>query len=85
MQHPLDGSVIDSLIGVHWLGIVLLDNVIHVGELLKAIANIGIAARSCVGILLGKENAEESADCEKQYDKKEGTTRTTGHLRFSFA
>src|SRR5271167_2973678 len=44
VQHARDGAVINRLVGIHRVGIVLLDRVVNLGELLEAIADIGVGA-----------------------------------------
>jgi len=44
VQHARDGAVINRLVGIHRVGIVLLNRFIDIGELLQAVPNVGIAA-----------------------------------------
>ena len=44
VQHARDGAVIDRLVGIHRVGVVLLDGLIDLGELLQAVADVGVAA-----------------------------------------
>src|SRR5215469_17965232 len=80
VQHARNGPVVDSFVRVHWFGIVLLDDVVNLGELLKAVADIGVAVVGGYRILLGKKDSEESAKRQKCNDEYGCTLRTTGHL-----
>src|SRR5271167_4207270 len=85
MQHAGNGAVINGFVGVHRLGIVLLHQAVHVGELAQAVTNVGIAAGSCSRVdLLSEDHAEESAGDKDESYKEECATRTTGHLLVSF-
>src|SRR6202142_4670285 len=42
MQHAGDGAVVNRLVRIHRLGIILLDYVIDLGELLQALGDIGV-------------------------------------------
>ena len=50
VQHARNGAVVNGLVGVHRLGIVLLDQAVHVGELPQAVTDVGVAARGCRGV-----------------------------------
>src|SRR5215469_8810244 len=85
MQHARNRTVVNRLIGIHRVGIILLDLFIHFGELLKAVAHIGFGAgRGRRGQPLGKQHAEESEQRENENDCEERTTRTTSHASISF-
>ena len=40
MQHARDGAVVDGLVRIHRFGVVLLDDVVHRGELAQAVADV---------------------------------------------
>src|SRR5215475_15369514 len=82
VQHARDGAVIDRLVGAHRLGVVLLNSLIHVGELFVAVADIGVAARRgrCRTDLLGEDHAQKSECCEDENYYEERASRTTSHF-----
>ena len=81
VQHARDGSVVDGLVGIHRVGVVLFDRLIHFGELLEAVANVGVRAGRRRGRnLLGKKHAEQAEQRKDENYKEERTTRTTGHV-----
>src|SRR5271166_2158869 len=85
VQHARNGAVINCLVGVHRVGIVLLDGFIDFGELFQAVADIGIGAgRGGRTDSLGKEHAQKTEQSQhKNYREqrtKAGTANTTGHV-----
>jgi hypothetical protein len=72
MQHARDGAVVDGLVGVHGFGVIVLDEGVDVGELLKAILDLGVAGdgRLLAGTL-GEQNAQKSASKEKKNYQEE--------------
>ncbi len=60
VQHAGDGAVEDGLVGIHLLGVVLLDDVIHFGELLQAAADLRVGGEPAAGDL-AEEDAEPAA------------------------
>src|SRR5262249_18445968 len=86
VQHARNGSVINGLVGVDRFGIILLDQVVHLRELMQAVAHIGIAARRRRGIeLLAIQHAQEAAGYKHKNYQDERATRTTDHRLFSFS
>src|SRR5205814_6288963 len=83
VQHAGDGAVVDRLIGIHRLGIVLLDYAVNVSELAQAVAHIGVAAgRGRRSDLLPEQHAEKATGDENKNNQEERATRTTDHLLF---
>src|SRR6202011_2158817 len=81
MQHARDGAVINCLVGIHRVGIVLLDRFIHLGELLQAVADIGVAAgRRCWADSLCEQHAQQTERSQNENNQEERTTRTTSHV-----
>jgi len=67
MQHARNGPVVNRLVGIHRLGIILLDQAVDVGKLAQAVTYIGIAARRCCRVdLLTEDHAKESAGDENK-------------------
>jgi hypothetical protein len=72
MQHARDRPIVDGLIGVHGFGVVFLDEGVHVGELLKAILDVGVARhRRLLTGALGEQNAQKSAGKEEKNYQEE--------------
>jgi len=71
-KHSRNRAVIDGLVGVHGLGVIVLDEGVDVGELLKAILDLGVAGdgRLLAGTL-GEQNAQKSASKEKKNYQEE--------------
>src|SRR5580704_6238284 len=85
MQHAGNGAVVNGFVGVHRFGIVMLHHVVNRGKLLQALADVGVAAGSNVGVFLGKQHPEEATNCKEEDDHEERTTRTASHLQFPWA
>ena len=69
VQHARDGAVVDGLVGlvgVHGLGVVLLDERVDVGEGVERVAQGGLVAGGLGGDLLVDERAEDGAGGEKE-------------------
>ncbi len=72
VQHARNRSVIDGLVGVHRLGVVVLDQGVNVGELLQAVLNLGVAGhRRLLAGTLGKDNAQKAAGEQKKNYQEE--------------
>ncbi len=72
VQHARDRAVVDGLVGIHRLGVVLLDEGVDVGELLEAVADVGVAGeRRLLAGALGKQNAQKSAGKEEKSYQEE--------------
>ena len=81
VQHARDGAVINRLVGIHRVGIVLLDLFIDFSELLEAVADVGVAAgRGCRADSLSKQHSQQTKQTEHENNQEERTTRTTGHV-----
>ena len=68
VEHAGDGTVVDGLVGlvgVHRLGVVLLDEGVDVGEGAKIVAQSGLIAGGLGGNLLIDERAENCAGGER--------------------
>ena len=65
VQHARNCTVVDGFVRIHWLSVILLDDVIDLGELLQALIDIGVAVMRGDGILLGGNHSQESANCKK--------------------
>ena len=46
VQHARDGAVVDGLVRIYRLGVVLFHHVVNSGELVQAVADVRVAARS---------------------------------------
>jgi hypothetical protein len=67
MQHPGDRAVVNGLIGIHRLGVIFLDQSVNIGELLKAVLDVGVAGnRRLLAGALGEQNAQKSAGKEEK-------------------
>ena len=73
MQHARDGAVVDGLVGIHRLGVVLLNDRVDVGELLEAVLDVGVAGdRRLLAGALGEHDSQKSAgEEEKNYRGRE--------------
>src|SRR5437762_6972846 len=81
MQHPRDRPVIDGLICAHRLGVIFLNGLIDLGELLIAVADVRVAARCCRRAdPLCENNPQQSKHTEDKNNQEERATRTTGHV-----
>ena len=70
VQHARDGAVIDGLVRVHRLGIVLLDDVVHLGKGVQVVAHIAVpAAGGGSPHSLSEQDTDETATDEDQNDK----------------
>jgi hypothetical protein len=72
MQHAGNGPVVDSLIRIHWLGVIVFDDGVNVGELLQAIFDIGIARRRRrLSTTLGEKNTEKATRQQEENYQEE--------------
>ena len=79
-QHAGNGAVVDGLVRVHWLGVVLLHDVVNLGEGAQAVAHIGIAAGSGRADLLPEQGSQEPTKNENEnHQENEATRRTACH------
>ena len=78
-KHSRDGSVVNRLVGVDDLGIVLLDDVIDLGERAQTVANVTVIGRRAVSYALSENHAQTATkqNHQKHYEKR--ATRTTSH------
>src|SRR5579864_1069247 len=65
VQHAGNGAVVNRFIRAYRFGIILLDDVIDLGELLQALTDIGVAVVRGCGVFLGKDHSQESAKGQK--------------------
>ena len=70
VQHSRDRPVVDGLLRVHGLGIVGLDDLVHLSELLQAVFNVGIAGCGCLGVLLRQQHADKATKYEKKNNQE---------------
>ena len=81
VQHPGDRAVVNGLISIHRLGVILLDESVNIGELLKAVLDVGVAGdRRLLAGALGEQDAQKSARKEEKSYQEERPARTTCHL-----
>src|SRR5215467_5379792 len=66
MKHAWNRAVIDGFIGVHRFGIILLDEVVNLRELLKVVPDIGIGCRGLVS--LAEADAQKTTNKDDQED-----------------
>ena len=85
MQHAGNRAVVNRFVGIYRLGIVLLDDVIDLSELVQALADIGVAVVGRGRIFLGKYHSQKTAGCQKEDNKQGSSLRTTDHRGFSFS
>src|SRR4029077_586697 len=82
VQHAGNRAVIDGLVRVDRFGVVVLDDLVDLGELLQAVLDIGVVTPRRVRTPLREEHAETAAGYQDYDDEEERATRTTSHLRF---
>ena len=72
MQHAGNGAVVDRLIGVHRLGVVVLDDLIDISELFQAVTDVGVSSERCLlSRVLGEKNAQAAAgEKKKNYQER---------------
>ena len=81
VQHARNRSVVNGFIGIHRLGVVVLDDGIDVRELLQAVFDVGVAGKGrLLSGALGKQDSEEAADYKKKSDQEQRPASTTCHL-----
>src|SRR5437667_9883811 len=81
MQHARNRPVINGFVRIHRLGVILLNDVVNLRELMQALAYTGVAVVGGRRVLLGKQHTQKTAGCQKQNDKNGSSMRTTGHLQ----
>ena len=81
VQHARNGAVVDGFVGVDRLGVVVLDNLVHLCELLQAVFDVGIATGRSHGTALREQHAQKATGYEDYDDQQERATRTTSHLQ----
>ena len=79
-QHAGDGAVVDRLVRVDRLGIVLLDNVVHLGKGAETVANVVIRGLRAAADALAVHRAQEAANQDDENDCEKGTAGTTRHV-----
>ncbi len=72
VQHAGNRPVVDGFIRVHWLGVVLFDEGVHIGELLEAVLNLRVSGHGrLLAGTLGKNDTQETASQqEKNYQEE---------------
>src|SRR5215470_9423337 len=82
VQHARNCAVIDGFVRIYGLGVVVLNHLINLGELLKAILYVRVAGGRNVGAFVRKQHAQTTAGDKDDNYNEERTTRTTSHLLF---
>src|SRR6185437_3307299 len=72
MQHAGNCTVINRFVGIHGVGIVLLDDAVHVGKFLHAFANVGVTAGGRGGVdLLSEDQSQKTAKKQNENYQEE--------------
>src|SRR5437868_8738323 len=80
VEHARDGTVVDRFVRVYRLSIVLLDDVINLGEGVETVADVSIASCGGGSNPLTKEHSQETTSYEDQNYEEKRATSATNHL-----
>ena len=78
-QHSWDSAVIDRLIRVHRLGVILLDEVINLGEFTQIVANFTVTGAFDGSSSLSEYGTHETAKKKNKENQEERATGATRH------